>query len=118
MSGAERIVVALRPLGEAGQAVFHPQGADTVTAAGQDLVRIGLMPDIPDKPVIRRVENIVQGNGEFDHAETGAKVPAGVGNHVDQFGAQLPGQLAEIAFGQGAKIGRDADLIEKGRSWS
>ena len=46
-----------------------PQRADAVAAAGEDLVRIGLMADVPDQPVVRRVEHVVQGDRQFDHAE-------------------------------------------------
>ena len=38
MRGAERIVFALRPLGEAGQAAALAQGADAIAPPGQDLV--------------------------------------------------------------------------------
>ena len=58
--GAERVVFALGALGEAGQAAAHAQRADAVAAAGEDLVRIGLMADVPDQPVARRVEHVVQ----------------------------------------------------------
>ena len=69
MRGAERIVVALGALGEAREAAAGAQGANTVAATGEDLVRIGLMADVPDQPVIWGVEHIVQCNGELDDAE-------------------------------------------------
>ncbi len=53
MRGAERVVFALGALGEAGEAAALAQGADAVAAAGQDLVRIGLVADVPDQPVAR-----------------------------------------------------------------
>ena len=59
MRGAERIVVAFGALGETGQAAAGAQRADAVAAAGQDLVRIGLMADVPDQPVARRVEDVM-----------------------------------------------------------
>jgi hypothetical protein len=59
MRGAERIVIAFGSLGEAGQSAAGAQGADAVAAAGQDLVRIGLMADVPDQAIARGVENIV-----------------------------------------------------------
>ena len=49
MAGAERVVFALGALGEAGEAAALAQRADAVAAAGQDLVRIGLMADVPDQ---------------------------------------------------------------------
>ena len=53
MRGAERVVFALGALGEAGQAAALAQRADAVAPAGEDLVRIGLMADVPDQPVGR-----------------------------------------------------------------
>jgi hypothetical protein len=57
MRGAERVVFALAALGEAGQAAALAQRADAVAPAGQDLVRIGLVADVPDQPVARRIED-------------------------------------------------------------
>jgi hypothetical protein len=44
---------------------------------GQDLVRIGLMADIPDQPVARRVEDVMEPNGELDDTESGTEMAAG-----------------------------------------
>lgn len=49
MRRAERIVVAFAALGEAGQAAAGAQRADAVAPAGEDLVRIGLVADVPDQ---------------------------------------------------------------------
>ncbi len=69
MRRAERVVFALGALGEAGQAAALAQRADAVAPAGQDLVRIGLVADVPDQPVARRVEDVVQRDGQLDDAE-------------------------------------------------
>ena len=89
MGGAERVVFALRPLGEAGQAAALAQRADASAPSGEDLVRIGLMADVPDQTVARRVENVVQRHGQFDHAEPGAEMAAGHRHGADGLGAQL-----------------------------
>ena len=70
MRGAKRVVFALGALGEAGQAVALAERADAVAPSGEDLVWIGLMADVPDQAVARRVENVVQGNRQFDDAQT------------------------------------------------
>ena len=72
MGRAERIVRALRPLGEAGKSAALAQGADAAPPPGQDLVRIDLMADVPDHDVARGVEHVVQRHGQFDHAQTRA----------------------------------------------
>ena len=98
MRGAERVVFALGALGEAGQAVLGAQRADAVAPAGQDLVRIGLVADVPDQPVVRRVEDVVERDRQLDDAEPGAEMAAGLRDGVDQFGAQFARQLRQIGF--------------------
>ncbi len=115
MSGAERVEFALDPPGEAGQPAALTQGADAVAPAGQNLVRVGLVADVPDQPVARRVEHIVQRHRQLDDAESGAEVAAGHRHRADRFGAQLVGELAQLADRQGAQIGRGANAIEQRR---
>ena len=62
------------------------------------------MADIPDQPVVRRVEHVMQRNGQFDDAEAGAEMSAGDRDRADGFGAQLVGHLAKRALRQTAQI--------------
>ena len=96
MRGAERIVIALGALGEAGQAAAGAQRADPVAAAGEDLVRIGLVADVPDQAIARRVEDVMQGGGQLDHAETGAEMSARYRNRIDGFLTQFVGNLPDL----------------------
>ena len=112
MRGAERVVLALGAAGEAGQAAALAQGADAVAPAGQDLVRVGLVADVPDQPVARGVENGMDGDREFDDAERGAEMAAGDGDRVDGLGAQLIGELAQLLGGEVPQIGRIADAVQ------
>ena len=72
MGRAERIIFALGALGEARQAAALAQRADPVAPAGQDLVRIGLVANVPDQLVGGGVEHVVQRNGQLDHAQARA----------------------------------------------
>jgi hypothetical protein len=63
MSHIENIMGGLGAFGEAADAVLETQRAEAVAPAGEDLVGIGLMPDIPDDLVARGVEDAVQGDG-------------------------------------------------------
>ena len=115
MRGAERVVFAFGALGEAGQAVAHPQRADAVAAAGEDLVGIGLMADVPDQAVPRRVEHVVQGDRELDDAEPGAEMAAGDRDRIDRLGAQLVRDLPKLALFEPAQVIGGVDLIQEGR---
>src|SRR3546814_7643029 len=73
MGCAERIIFAFGALGETGKPTPLPQGADAVAPPSENFVWIALMADIPDQPVMRCVENVMNGGGEFDHAKAGAQ---------------------------------------------
>ena len=100
MRRSERVVLALGAFGESRKTAATPQRPDTVAPAGQDLMRIGLMPDVPDQPVVRRFEDIMERDGEFDHAQTGTEMAAGDGDGIDRLVAQFVGDLRQICFTQ------------------
>ena len=104
MAGAERVIFALVALAESGQASALAQGADAVAPAGQDLVRIGLVADIPDELVLRRVEHLVERDGELHHAEAGAKMAAGHRDCIDGLLAELCRDLRQVVVIEGAQI--------------
>src|SRR5438309_5521561 len=77
MRGAERVVPGLDAPREARDAVDHAQPRHRVAPAGEDLVRIGLVADVPDDTVLGRLEDVVQGNRQLDGAEIRGQVTAG-----------------------------------------
>ena len=83
MTGAEGVVFALEALGETGEPAARAQRAYAVAAAGQNLVWIGLMSNVPDQSVARRVEHIMQSDRELDHPESGPQMPTCHGNRFD-----------------------------------
>ena len=64
--------------------------------ARQDLVPVGLVADIPDELVLRRIEDVVHGNCQFDDTQAGAEVATRLRDFVDNVSAQLLAQLAEL----------------------
>src|SRR5438045_2107129 len=115
MRRAERIEFALGPPGEAGQTAALAQRAHAVAAAGQYLVRVGLMADIPDDLVGRRIEHVVQRDGEFDDTEPRTQMAAGNRHDIDGFLPQLIGEAAQIFSWNSPQIPRFPDLVEKRR---
>ena len=111
MRGTERVIFAFGALGETGQAAALAQGPDAVAPAGEDLVWIGLVPDIPDQPVPRRIEHMMQRDRQFDDAEAGPKVPTGDRDCTDRLRAQLVGQLPQGRLWKAAQVVRAAEGI-------
>ena len=60
----------------AGQATLLPQGVEVGSATGEDLVDVRLVAGVEHDPVVRRVEDPMDGDGQLDHAEVGAEVAA------------------------------------------
>ena len=101
---AEGVVVALGPLGEAVEPARLADRADLVAPAGDDLVRVGLVPNVPDQAVARGVEHVMEGNRQLDHAKPRTQMAAGHRHRVDGLGPQLLGNLLQLLDGEIAQV--------------
>ena len=87
---------------------------ELLAAPGQQLVHVGLMAHVEDKVVRGRIEDVVHGDGKFDHAEVGTELAAGPCQHGDQFLANLCCQLFELRDGEAFDVGGGIDGLEYG----
>jgi hypothetical protein len=69
--------------------------------------------DIEDQAVMRRVEDLVDGDGQLDHAEACAEMATCHRNSVDGFLAQFISQLPELLAREVARVCRCLDDVEK-----
>ena len=67
-----------------------------VAAAGQDLVCVSLVADIPDEPVVRRVENVMHRDRQLDRTEARSRVAADARAGVDDELTNLVGDLLQV----------------------
>ncbi len=116
--GAERVVLALGPPGEPAQPARLPQGPDPVAPPGQDLVRIGLVPDVPQHPVARRVEDRVQRHRQLHHAQRRTQVAARRADRVHRLGPQLVRHLAQLVRREVPQVGRHRHAVQQRRCGS
>ncbi len=75
-----------------------------VAAPGQDLVRIGLVTDVPEDLVARRVEQRVQRDRDLAGAEVGAEMAADLADGVDDVLAHLLGDLLQLLVGEAVEV--------------
>ncbi len=113
VSGAHDVVRRLGDRAERGEAAVLADRVQLVAAAGQHLVRVGLVADVPEDLVARGVEQRVQCDRELAGAEVGAEVAADLAHRVDDVLADLLGQLAELVLGQPVQVARDVDGAEQ-----
>ena len=114
MTDAEGVVGALGAGGERRQAVFLLDRPQAVAATGQYFVRVSLMADVPDQPVLRGVEDMMQGHGELDRPESCGKVAAPRRDGVDQVVTQFGADRTQLARGERTQILRGVDARQQG----
>ena len=86
---------------------------EAVAAAGEDLVRVGLVADVPEDLVARRVEQAVQRDGELAGAEVGAEVAADLADRVDDQLADLLRDLLELVVVEALEVLGPVDRVEQ-----
>ena len=104
MTDAKGVVFTFLALRERCHAVLLLDGVDAVAAAGEDLVRIGLVADIPHQLVHRGVVQVVQRHGQFDHAQAGSKMATTPAYRFDQVGPQFFGHANQLVFSEAAQV--------------
>jgi hypothetical protein len=113
VAGAERVVLALTALQEPRQAATTPDRRQGVPPAGQDLVRVGLVADVPDERVAGRVVDVVQRDRELDGAQARREVAAGAAHGLHQPGAEFVRDARQALRGQAAEIRGVVDAFEQ-----
>ena len=110
---AECVVFAFRAPRKAGDAAVHAQPGHALAPPGENLVRIGLVAYVPHQPVVRRIEHVMQRDGEFHRPQIGRQMAAGLADRLDDVGAQLFRQLRELAPFQRPQLGRTVDGFQQ-----
>ena len=106
MTAGESVVLALQWGGKRADAVQMTVGAERVATSCKYLVTISLMTHIPHYAVVGGIEDIVQGNGNLNDAQTRGKV-TGIDRHlVDNVLAQLAANLCQLVYIQLAQVRR------------
>ena len=111
MSGDEGVVFALPGLGEAGEAAELPQGVKQSLPAGEGLVDVALVPHVEHQPVLRCVEDPVDGHRQLHRSQVGGQMAAGFGHMLHQELPQLPAQGLQLFPVQGLHIRRGMDIL-------
>ena len=100
MADAEGVVFAFLASRKWSEAVFLLDRGDPVATTGQDLVWVALVADIPDQTIIWRIKQVVQGDGQLNHAQACAEMTARTGHRLDQVITNLACDFAELMLGE------------------
>jgi hypothetical protein len=113
VAGAHDVVLGLCDRAERGQALVLADRLELVAAPGDDLVRVGLMADVPDDLVSRRVEQGVHCHSDLAGAQVGAEVTADLAHRVDQQLAHLLRDLLQLVLAQAVEVLGAVDAVEE-----
>ena len=108
----ERIVDTFRTLRKSRKSAFLTQTGEAAFASRQKLVRVALMPDVPNQFVFGGIKHIMQSDRQFDDAQTGTQMTAGRRNDLYDFLTDLVCQKRQIADRQRLQIRRRSNRIQ------
>src|SRR3954463_8424848 len=113
VAGAHDVVLGLVDRAERGEALVLADRRELVAAAREDLVRIGLVADVPEDLVARGVEQRVQRDRELARPQVRPEVAADLADRVDDVRADLLGDLDERVLVERVKVLRAVDAVEE-----
>ncbi len=113
MAGAEGIEFALGTARKSGDAAGLAQAGHRVAAAGENLVGVTLVADIPHDAVVRGVEHVMQRQGQFHRAQVRGQMTTGMGDRVHQEFPQFGRQLRQLGGRERAQVGRGMNGVEQ-----
>ncbi len=115
VADTEGVVFAFGTRGEGAHAILGADAGHPVFAPGQYLVRVGLVPDIPDQLVFGGVEDVVQGDGQFNGAQARREMAARHAHRLRQVFPQFLRQCLQLRLFELFDARRIGDLIQQGK---
>ena len=111
--GAHDVVLGLADRAERRQSLIFADRVQLIAAAGEDLVGVGLVADVPQDLVAGGVEQRVQRHRDLAGAQVGAEVAADLPDGVDDVLADLLGHLLQLLVGQAVEVLWLFDALEE-----
>ena len=111
MANTEGVIGALGTLWEPGQAFKLSHAAHAIAPASQNLVWIGLVPDVPDNAIVRRVEHVVKCHGQLHYAQPCTEVATGACDRIQEVMPQLVGESNQVLSVERVQYRRSGDLL-------
>jgi hypothetical protein len=83
-----------------------------ISTTGQYLMRIRLVPDVPDQPIFGCIEDVVQRDCQFDYAKARAQVAPGDGNRLYGLCPEFFCDLLKVSRLFAPQISGDVDALK------
>ena len=112
MPHGEVVVLALARVGVTRDVVVRRRIEERRTAAREHFMGVALVRHVEDDLVLRRIEDVVQGDGRLDHAQIGADVAAVSAQFLQKRRADLVRQRFELLHRKSFHVLRSVDFLK------
>ncbi len=114
MPAVEDVVRRFGASREPADAIERAQRPESIEPAGEELVRVGLVPGVPDDLVARRFEEAVERDRQFHDPERRTEVAARDRDGVDDRLADLGREFRQLVLVHAAQVGRALEFGQQG----
>jgi hypothetical protein len=111
VAGSKRVVLGLVTAKKTGQPAKLLYRMQLVASPCQDLVRIGLVANVPDQAVIWRVKDIMHRHGQFYGTQTRTRMAAHARTRIDNELADLVGNLLQVFNTELSQVDRRINIL-------
>ncbi len=113
VTNTEGVVLAFRACRKGCESAVLLDRMQPVSTAGEDFVWIRLVADVPDQPVLRCLENVMQCDRQLDGSQAGREVPAPRADALNEEIPQLFGHGGQLGKRQPAQVRRRLDSAQQ-----
>jgi hypothetical protein len=113
VAGAHDVVLGLVHRAEGREPAVLADRVQLAAAAGEHLVGVSLVADVPEHLVLGGVEQRVDRHRDLAGAEVGAEVAADLADRVDDQLADLLRHLGELLVVEALQVRRAVDVVEE-----
>ena len=113
MTNAEGVVVTFSAARKSGQTTRLSDACHALAAPGENFVRVSLMANIPDQPIMGRVEHVMQCNRKLNRAEASRQMATRFADGLNQKTTEFIRQFRQLVDRQPTQICRRVDGVEE-----
>src|ERR1051326_257245 len=96
MTRAKGVVLRFVASQKSTNAAVLFDGWQQITPARKNFMRVGLMADVPNQAIVRRIKRIMKRDRQFDCAERSARMAAHPGHGFKNKGTNFVGYLGQL----------------------
>jgi hypothetical protein len=111
----EDVILAFLSAQEPTQAAELANSREPLTPAANQFMRVSLMASVPNDPVLRRIENVVERKRQLDGAECRSKMATDLRHDGYDFFSHFPSELVQLVDGKAPEVARIFNSIQQAR---